>query len=152
MTIDQVLDALENDGARHLTQPCSEHEIDALEEALGFPLPLDFRVFLARVGGGILYDRHEVFGARRLMIHDIELVPGLLALRRTLESSRPGWPPHLLPIHRRGGALHLLDLSPRAAARVVGDDGRAWVDLPSFLESVVLPSRRADGVRGAAAC
>lgn len=138
----EALAALERDAARHLTQPCSEHDLDALEEALGRRLPADFRALLARVGGGILYDTHEVFGARRLMVHDIELVPDLLSARRGLEARGLGWPPHLAPFHRCRGAVHLLDLSQgEGSAPVLAQDGRPCGDLPAFLESVVLPAR-----------
>ena len=143
--MDEVLAVLERDGAHHLTQRCSERDLDVLEEALGQRLPADFRTLLARVGGGILYDTHELFGGRRLMVHDIELVPDLMSVRRRLEESRPRGPAHLVPIHRCGGELHLLDLSfPDASAAVVAEDGRTWPDLPAFLEAVVLRDHVAD--------
>jgi SMI1/KNR4 family protein SUKH-1 len=142
MTIDDALALLERDAALHLTQRCSEHELDALEEALGQCLPADFRSLLVRVGGGILYDRHEVFGGRRLIVHDIELVPDLLSMYRLLAESHANWPAHLVPMHRSQGVLHLLDLSAGAGhASVQAADGRAWPNLPAFLDAVVLPAR-----------
>lgn len=147
--MDDALAVLERDGAPHLTQRCSERDLDVLEEALGQRLPADFRALLARVGGGILYDKHELFGGRRLMVHDIELVPDLMSVRRRLEESRPRWPAHLVPIHRCEGELHLLDLSPaNGSAPVLAEDGRAWPDLPAFLEAVVLPPPRPAEVPG----
>jgi len=141
--MDEVVAVLERDGALHLTQRCSERDLDVLEEALAQRLPAEFRALLVRVGGGILYDKHEVFGGRRLMVHDIELVPDVLSVRRSLEESRPPWPAHLIPIHRCQGQLHLLDLSGgEGSAPVLAEDGRAWPDLPAFLEAVVLPPRR----------
>jgi len=86
MTLDDILAVLERDGTRHLTQSCSEREMDALERALGRRLPNAFRVLLSRVGCGILYDRHELFGALQLdgprhpLIH--WLVRWLTATRR----------------------------------------------------------------------
>jgi hypothetical protein len=141
MNMDEALDVLERDRALHLTQPCSEHDLDALEEALGRRLPADYRALLVRVGGGILYDRHELFGGRRLMVHDIELVPDVLSVRRMLEA-KGGATASRIPLHRCAGELHLLDLSGGSdQTRVVGADGRVWRDLPAFLESVVLPAR-----------
>ena len=137
--MDEALAVLERDAALHLTQRCSERDLDVLEEALGQRLPAEFRALLARVGGGILYDKHEVFGGRRLMVHDIELVPDVLAVRRSMEESRPRWPAYLIPIHRCQGELHLLDVSRgEGSAPVLTEDGRAWPDLPAFLEAVVL--------------
>jgi hypothetical protein len=142
MTMDEALDILQRDAALHMTQRCSERELDALEAALGKRLPAEFRALLERVGGGILYDKHEVFGGRRLMVHDIELVPDLLTVRRQLEEARPPWPDHLVPIHRCEGELHLLDLSRGGPCPVLGGEGRAWPDLAAFLEAVVLPPPR----------
>ena len=140
--MDETLAMLERDAALHLTQRCSGRDLDALEAALGLALPADFRSLLERVGGGILYDRHEVFGGRRLIVHDIELVPDLLSMNRLLAESRANWPAHLVPVHRSQGVLHLLDLSAGAAnAAVLAADGRAWPNLPAFLEAVVLPAR-----------
>lgn len=140
--MDEAMAVLQRDAALHLTQRCSERDLEVLEEGLGKRLPAEFRTLLAHVGGGILYDKHEVFGGRRLMVHDIELVPDLLTVRRRLEESRPPWPAHLVPIHRCEGALHLFDLSRGGSAPVLAEDGRAWPDLPAFLEAVVLPAHR----------
>jgi SMI1/KNR4 family protein SUKH-1 len=141
MTINETLAVLERDASLHLTQRCSERDLEVLEEALGRRLPGGFRAFLARIGGGIIYDRHEVFGCRRLMLHDIELVPDLLSVRRNLEKDGQSWPNHLVPIHRCGGALHLLDLARGdGTAPVIGEAGQSWPDLSDFLEAIVLPS------------
>ena len=145
--MEEALAALERDRARHLTQPCTERDLDVLEQSLGRRLPLDYRALLARVGAGILYDDHEVFGGRRLMVHDIELVPDVLTVaRQRAESGRP-WPAHLVPFHRRHGRLHLLDVSDAVSAGVVAEDGRRWRSLTEFLQDVVLPA--ADGGRRA---
>jgi hypothetical protein len=145
MTMDDALATLERDGARHLTQRCTAQDLEGLERALGRRLPADYRALLTRVGGGILYDEHEVFGGRRLMVHDIELVPDALTLtRRHADEGRP-WPADLVPFHRCRGRLHLLDLSHGEKAQVVGEDGRSWPSLPAFLSEVVLPGASGAG-------
>jgi hypothetical protein len=148
VTIEEALAVLEENGLRHMTaQPATELELDRLEEALGRRLPEEFRTFLARLGGGILYERHEVFGARRLMIHDIELVPDLVSFRDRLVGSDGHELTHdLVPFHRADGVVHLLDLRRSGETRVVSADGkRSYSDLASFLEQVVLPGQPSDG-------
>ena len=136
----EAMATLERDRARHLTQRCSGKDLDLLEQALGRRLPDDYRSLLERVGGGILYDDHELFGGRRLMVHDIELVPDVLTLtRQRAEAGRP-WPAHLVPLHRCRGRLHLLVVSGTGDGRVVGEDGRTWPNLLEFLNEVVLPA------------
>jgi len=126
------------------TEPASERELDVLEEVLAHRLPEEFRALLARFGGGIFYERHELFGARRLMIHDIELVPDVLTFRRLLEAEGHGPEPGLLAFHRADDQIHLFDLRPGGHARVVSRDGtRTFPDLAAFLEAVVLPGAAA---------
>ena len=146
VTIDEVLAALAGDRPRHMTtEPASERELDVLEEALGQRLPDEFRALLARFGGGIFYERHELFGARRLMIHDIELVPDLLTFRRLLEGDGHGLERGLVPFHRADDHVHFLDLRKGSRAGVVSADGtRSFPDLTSFLEEVVIPRSPAD--------
>lgn len=142
VTIEAAVQVLEKDLARHMTtdRP-SELELDALEEALGRKLPDQFRTFLGRLGGGIFYERHELFGARRLMVHDIELVPDLLSFHRRFAADRDVEPAALVPFHRADGVVHLLDLRSGGEASVVSEDGeRSYPDLASFLEQVVIPS------------
>jgi hypothetical protein len=140
MTMEDALTMLELDRARHLTQPCPERDLDALEQALGRRLPAEYRALLARVGAGILYDDQEVFGSRRLMVHDIELVPDVLTVARQRAQSGQPCPPHLVPFHRSRGCLHLLDVSEGGNAGVVAEDGRRWRSLFEFLQEVVLPA------------
>jgi hypothetical protein len=136
MTLEETLDVLERDAERHLTGgPCSEQDLQRLEAALGHSLPADLRRLLARVGGGVFYDAHELFGARRVMIHDIELLPDLLSLRRTL----PGVPPDALPFHRSGSLVHVIELAEPARITPLGG-GSGYADLASFLLEVVIPS------------
>ena len=143
VTIETALQVLEKDLARHMTtdRP-SELELDALEEALGRKLPDQFRTFLARLGGGIFYERHELFGARRLMVHDIELVPDLLSFQRRLAAAgEVAVADACVPFHRADGVIHLLDLRSGGEAPVVSADGeRSYPDLATFLMLVVIPS------------
>ncbi len=142
MTIEEALAVLVEGQPQHMcTEPAGELELDRLEKALGRKLPADFRIFLSRLGGGILYQRHEFFGARRLMVHDIELVPDLVSFRhRFIESIGQELPGDLVPFHRADGVVHLLDLRGGGAPSVVSADGkRSYPDLASFLERVVLP-------------
>jgi hypothetical protein len=139
-TIDAILDALERDRDRHLLAPCTEDDLDALQSGLAWPLPRDYRRLLSRLGGGLYYDRHEVFGALRLMVHDIELALGALAMRSTLSAASGGaTAPFLLPLHRDGDAVHWLDLR---SGRIEGPGG-PYADLAAFLSAVVLVA--ADG-------
>ena len=142
VTIEEVLGTMARDRPQHMTtDPASQSDLDVLEEALGQRLPDEFRALLARFGGGIFYERHELFGARRLMIHDIELVPDLLTFRRLLaddvvrELERG-----LVPFHRADGRIHLLDLRRATGATVISADGkRSYPDLTCFLAEVVIP-------------
>lgn len=147
MTIEAAVQILEKDLARHTTtdRP-SELELDALEEALGHKLPDQFRTFLSRLGGGIFYERHELFGARRLMVHDIELVPDLVSFHRRFVSGDVGPGEGLVPFHRADGMVHLLDLRSGGEGRVVSADGtRRYPDLAHFLQKVVVPSAAPGG-------
>jgi hypothetical protein len=142
VTIEEVLEVLERDRARHMTTDrATERDLAVLEEALGRRLPEQFQAFLARLGGGIFYERHELFGARRLMVHDIELVPDLLSFRRGYAAGAGiDLAPHLLPFHRAEEGVHLLDLGGTGEASVVSAAGaRAYPDFARFLQSVVIP-------------
>jgi len=141
VTIEAALQVLEKDLDRHtITDRPSELELDALEEALGGKLPEQFRALLSRLGGGIFYERHELFGARRLMVHDIELVPDLLSFHRRFAADGKAAPTAVLvPFHRADGVVHLLDLRSGGEAVVSADGGRSYPDLASFLLRVVIP-------------
>jgi hypothetical protein len=130
----EVLARLLRDESQHLlTGPASEADIAALERVLGRRLPASYRTLLACLGWGIFYDRHELFGPHSLQLHDIEFVPSLNAVLRQLAPS-PG--PDLLPFHRGGGCVHLLDL--RGGGVRALDGSAAYPDLAAFLEAVVL--------------
>jgi hypothetical protein len=142
VTIEEVLGTLERDQPRHMTgEPSSEQELDLIEKALGRRLPREFRALLARFGGGILYERHEVFGARRLMVHDIELVPDLVSFHRRFVGAGGGeLYEGFLPFHRADGVIHLFDLRAEGGPSIMSLDGtHSYPDLARFLEAVVLP-------------
>ena len=142
MTMDEVIARLQADRDRHLTSdPATESDLRAMEHSLGTPLPAPLRAFFAHFGTGVFYEKHEIFGSRRLMIHDIELVPDILSMHRRLEAE--GVAPHLLPVHRAEGAVHFIDLRGAEGSHpVVSQDGaRRYPDLPSFLEVVLLAGR-----------
>jgi hypothetical protein len=132
-TLDDVLSRIDHDRDKHMLSPAAGPDLLALERELGRTLPEAVRRLLEKVGGGILYERHELFGPRRLMIHDIELVPDVLSMRRALRTRPQGLGDHLLPIHRCELTLHHVDLSAAGTA-VVSDDGAVrYPDLGSFL-------------------
>lgn len=140
MTLDEILDRFACHGDHHLTNgPATAVELRELERAVGRPLPASFRAFLRRLGGGLFYGGHEIFGPHRVMVHDIELVPSLTAIRSGPCAER--LPDGLVPFHRIGGILHAFDLrDPADAERIVSlPCGSTYPDLPSFLEAVVLP-------------
>jgi hypothetical protein len=136
--LERVMASLERDRHRHLLAPSSEDDLCRLERAIQRPLPAQYRQFLARLGGGLYYDRHEVFGAVRLMIHDIELVPDVLEVRaRIAASCGANGAPFLLPLHRTQATRHWLDVRDGT----VGELGaaRRFPDLARFLAAVVRP-------------
>ncbi len=147
LSLDQVLEAFERDKAEHvLGSPSTEEELARLEQALGAPLPLPLRLFLARLGGGLFFRGHEIFGTRRLMVHDIELVPDILTMRRALEAQGIELPDGAIPIHRARGTVHFMRLDSGAAGRIESIPPSApCPDFSSFLEIVVLPRLPAGG-------
>jgi len=144
LTLSQILERFEQDAESHTTSgPCGEDELLRLEESLGRRLPDPFRKFLARLGGGMFYHGHEIFGPRRAMIHDIELVPDLFAMRQRLlaEGNLPD--DGFVPFHRARGVINLMDVRDEdGAGRIMcARQPAPFPDLASFLEAVVLPRR-----------
>ncbi len=128
---------LANASAHMTGGPCDASSLWSLECRLGYALPEPLRLFLARVGGGVYYSKHEVFGARRVMIHDIELVPDLVSFRSWLGAAVP---PDWLPIHRQEGVIHIIQLGLETApVRRIDDPAVLYPDFPTFFEKVVLP-------------
>lgn len=115
-------------------------ELDGLEQKLGLALPASYREFLERLGSGIFYERHEIFGPHRVMLHDIEFVPDLFTVRRLLEADGRRPAHGTIPVHRAGPLVHLLDLNPgEGHGRVLPlGGGETYPDFGSFLEAVVL--------------
>jgi hypothetical protein len=145
LTLEQAVARLEADRFSHmLGKPCERADLEWLEGKLGRPLPSGFRLLLERLGGGILYEKHEVFGPRRLLVHDIEMVPDLLSVRGTVGRSLPSY---VLPFHRSAGAVSLLDLRAGRGGVLPGAHGPQTLDLAAFLEKVVLASRPAASAR-----
>jgi hypothetical protein len=143
LTLAQILDIFERDQDRHMTAgPATEEELARLESAIGLPLPAPLRQFLSRLGGGLFYNGHEIFGPLRAMVHDIELVPDMLSLRHRLMEER-SLPEGFLPFHRARGVLNLIDAREAAGAGAIISLSEVppHTDLASFLETVVLPRR-----------
>jgi hypothetical protein len=144
MTIDEALARIEADRTAHMIAgPSDAAELAAIEAKLGRPLPEAFRAFLLRLGGGIFYQRHEVFGGHRTMIHDIELVPDLLSMKRRLEAEKTaGLREGLLPVHRAEGVVHLVELAegPGYGRILCLTSPAVYADFASFLDKVVRPA------------
>jgi hypothetical protein len=75
------------------------------------------------------------------MIHDIELVPPLLGVCR-------GLPAGVIPVHRAGTIIHVMDLRPGPTAAPVFSlmSARRYRDFTTFLREVVVPSTDAVGI------
>lgn len=144
LTLSDILERFERDADRHTTAgPCSEDDLLRLEESLGRRLPEPFRRFLLRLGGGMFYLGHEIFGPQRAMIHDIELVPDLYSMHQRLlaEGNLPD--DGFVPFHRARGVINLMDVrDEHGAGRIMsGTQPAPFPDFASFLETVVLPRR-----------
>src|SRR3954468_24338318 len=136
--IDELILRCEAEGGLHITgEGNADEELVGIETRLGHRLPTPYRVFLRRLGGGVYYLRHEIFGARRVMTHDIELVPDVLSFTQWLGRTVPaGW----LPIHRSAEGVHVIQLgvADPAPVRALGGVGITYADFTSFLEALVL--------------
>jgi len=149
--LQSALEAFERDRAEHVTAgPADADEVRRTEDRLGVRLPEAFREFLERVGGGLFYQGHEIFGSHRVMIHDIELVPDLVSFGRSVRrSGGPAAPEGVVPFHREGSRVHVLDLQgtePDSAPIRALDGSRTYPNLAAFLETLVPsgdPSARA---------
>ena len=141
--LSRAIDRLARDLDLHLLSgPVEEDELARLEQALAVTLPPSFRTYLSRLGSGLLYDAHEIFGPRSLQLHDIEFVPSLASVVRQLRGTLG---PNLLPFHRGDGTVHVFDLTggphePLPVRALAG--GGSYRDLAGFLEAVVVAPRR----------
>ena len=131
-----IFDSVERHPQEHLRfEPVPREEIAELEARLGRRLPPELAAMLETVGNGIFFGREELFGPRRLMVHDIELLPGMM----TVKAATPGLPEDWLPFHRCDGALHVVDLAPEAGGAVYSWPDRVHRgDVGSFLASRLL--------------
>lgn len=115
-----LAEAVERHDLEHLRFGAVPHaEITAFERSLGRRLPPALVSVLETVGNGIFFGKEELFGPRRMMVHDIELLPDMA----TVKAATAGLPDAWLPFHRCDGVLHVVDLSPEAFGQV-----RTWPD------------------------
>jgi hypothetical protein len=129
----EIVDSVERHPQEHLRfEPVPAADIDELERRLGRRLPPELAAMLQTVGNGIFFGREELFGPRRLMVHDIELLPDMMSVR----AATPGLPESWLPFHRCDGALHVVDLDASAGGAVYSWPDRVHRgDVGSFLAS-----------------
>ena len=132
-----VTEDIERHAPEHLRfGPVPHEQIAELEARLGRPLPLELAAMLETVGNGIFFGREELFGPRRLMIHDIELLPDMMSVK----AAARGLPGEWLPFHRCDDVLHVVDLSPESLGAVYAWPGAApRGDVGSFLASRLMP-------------
>jgi hypothetical protein len=143
LSLDEIFEVFARDADRQLTAgPTSEDDLAKFEARTGVALPASFRAFLARFGGGLYYQGHEIFGPTQVYIHDIELVPDLVGIRRWLGAQGLEVPAGALAFHRARGAIHVLEGGPGSPERVTTLGGSSsFPDLASFLEAIVLPRK-----------
>jgi hypothetical protein len=137
--LESLIVRCEADRASHMTGGAnSATELRAIQEALGHPLPHELRLFLLRLGGGVFYLKHEIFGARRVMIHDIELLPDIVHFRARLGSAVPA---AVLPFHCVDSQIHAVELGdgPCAGVLALDETGIRYPTFADFLEQVVIP-------------
>jgi hypothetical protein len=146
LSLDEIIAAFALERDRHVTSgPATPAELRAVERAISRALPSSLSAFLRRCGAGLFFHGDEIFGPRRVMIHDIELVPDLLSIRGRLTKDGR-LPDGYLPFHRARGLVHLIALDAAASgARIVSlPETEPHADLESFLEAIVLPRRLHD--------
>ena len=133
----EVLEALSRRRSAHLTQgPVPAAEIAELQKRLGLLLPPALVALLTEAGNGIFLGEHEVFGPRRLMVHDIELLPDMMSVKAQAQGMPEPW----LPFHRRDGVVHAVDLSPEGFGEVHAWPGGAGCGpVAAFLEGCLKP-------------
>jgi hypothetical protein len=117
--------------------PVPRAEIAALEARIGHRLPAALASALETVGNGIFFGKEELFGPRRMMVHDIELLPDMM----TIKAGIAGLPADWLPFHRRDDVVHVVDLSEGAFGQVRSwPDGAAHGDVGDFLARCLTPT------------
>ncbi len=139
--MDAILETFARDAAAHVMgSPSTSQDLRDLTRVVGRPLPAAFAAFLARFGGGLFYQGHEIFGPQRVMIHDIELVPSLGTMLRLMKTGDAAVPDGVVPFHRSGGVVHLFDLREAGERIVSAPYGAGHAGFASFLRSVVIPA------------
>ena len=135
---DALAAAIGRHEAEHLRfGPVPRAEIEALEARIGRRLPAALASALETVGNGIFFGKEELFGPRRLMVHDIELLPDIMTVKAGLAGLPDAW----LPFHRCDGALFVVDLSEEAFAQVRSwPDGTPQGDVAEFLARRLMPA------------
>jgi hypothetical protein len=130
-----VVEALRLRAAAHLTQgPVPEREVEEFAKRLDVRLPPELVALLTQVGNGIFFGEDELFGPRRLMVHDIELVPDML----TVKSALPTLPATWLPFHRRGRTVHAVQLGAHGYGTVFSSPaGATWPDVAAFARDLL---------------
>jgi hypothetical protein len=136
--VTQTLDpfvAFTRDPAAHTTGgPASEADLRALELALGTLLPPSYREFLSRFGGGVFFGRHEIFGARHVNVHDIELVPDVVGATKELLGEDPREGGAVLAVHRDGDRIHVLEIRGGTVRSIT--DGKHYPDFAALVAEI----------------
>lgn len=132
-----LLAGIESHSPEHLRFGAVPHDqIAALEARLGRPLPAALAAVLEAAGNGIFFGHEELLGPRRLMIHDIELLPDMMTVKATAAGLPAAW----LPFHRRDGVVHAVDLAPEGFGQVYAwPGGAACGDIARFLAERLTP-------------
>ena len=132
-----VLHALEQRKSAHLTHGAVPMgEIVELQQRLGCALPPALVRLLTEAGNGIFFGVHELYGPRRLMVHDIELLPDMLSVKLGCAGIPASW----LPFHRRAGIVHAVDLGREHFGAVFSwPAGPSWPDVASFARAELSP-------------
>jgi cell wall assembly regulator SMI1 len=134
---ESLVDGVERHAKDHLRfGPVPAKEIAEFEERIGRRLPPALTSVLETIGNGVFFGKEELLGPRRLMVHDIELLPDMLSV----QARTPGLPPAWMPFHRRDGALHVVDLSPEGFGQVYSwPDETPRGDVGPFLTERLTP-------------
>ncbi len=136
----EVIDAVERHAAEHLrfgAVPAAD--VAEFEARIGRRLPPALAEALETIGNGIFFGKEELLGPRRLMVHDIELLPDMLSVKARAEGLPADW----LPFHRRDATLHVVDLAPASFGEVRSwPDGRSLGDVAAFLAALLSDAER----------
>jgi hypothetical protein len=134
---DTLMEAVERHSPEHLRfGPVPRECRTEFEARIGRSLPAALTAVLETAGNGIYFGKEELFGPRRLMVHDIELLADMMSVKAQL----PGLPEDWLPFHRCDGVVHAVDLSPARYGEVHAWPGGAPCgDITVFLAERLTP-------------